>query len=489
MDQVRAVLKAMWQQQFWVLSALGSIVVLICWMKAAGDLDSQFSKRKGDIDGHFTAMSALSTEVVHPNDKVNEKDEEQAQQQRDYVGKVWEELYERQRKEVLYWPEVLGKEFVEYIEKKQFGDNVNSKMRNTYWNYIRNRFDGLVEIVDALKIESRRPGGGRGYGDEIEGGPGGYGGPGSYGRGNSVILETDQEDYLVQWLDQEKLQQQLDFKMLPSVTQIWVAQEDLWVYETLLRIIAATNKQRGATRPDNTAVRAIMALEVGRSASQASRSKGNILIPSGSRDGFGRGEYGGGMEGGYGGGMEGGYGGGMEGGYGGEGYGGGMEGGMGGMGGYGGMEGGREGGDGEEDDSRFLSMRYLDEDGMPHPGEAESFGQEFRQLPIRMVLMMDQRWIPQVLIECANAALPVEVKQLRVNPDQSGAGFSSGRGRGMSGYGKSMRGASMQSLASDKNLAQVEIRGVVYIYNEPDQEALGLPGDQEETDDQLADAA
>ena len=41
-----------------------------------------------------------------------------------------------------------------------------------------------------------------------------------------------------QRLDQANLRQQLEFADVPTSRQIWVIQEDLWVYETLLRAIA-----------------------------------------------------------------------------------------------------------------------------------------------------------------------------------------------------------------------------------------------------------
>ncbi len=128
----------------------------------------------------------------------------------------------------------------------------------------------------------------------------------------------------------------------------------------------------------------------------------------------------------------------------------------------------------------YLSGRYLDSEGQPYEGEPQD--PEFRRLPVRMRLMMDQRWIPQLLIECANATLPIEVKQLRVNPDQSGTGFGSTANRSSRGSSRSLRG--MESLEADANLADVEIRGIVYIYNKPDETVLEVPGLD---GDQLAD--
>ncbi len=458
MDKVRAFANVVWTQRFWVLSVLCVIVGVVCWNMAASDLDAEFTKRKSAIESAFNSVSGIKNEPVHPNDDVNEGDMQQAKLQRNYVLKVWQELYDRQRSGVLYWPESLGEEFVGKMQNRKFGGAISPTMRGIYHDYIETRFDALLEIVDAKKTSQR---GGAGQGGGYGGEGGGYGG--EYGGGSPMGAVGIEEDYLVLWLDQEKLQRKLLFKTKPSNLKVWVTQEDLWVYETLLNVIANANKAVGATRSDNTAVRAIMTLQVGSEA--ADKSAGQVFIPQpteGGADGYG-GEMGGfgGEMGGYGGEM-GGYGGEM-GGYGEE------------MGGYG--ETGGMGGDG---DTTLTANRYLDAEGNPDPGDSGTYGTtEFRQLPIRMKLMMDQRRIPRILIECANANLPIEVKQLRINASQSGSGVT---GRSSS----ASRSRGMQGLAPDPNLAEVEIRGVVYIYNEPDTVELAIPGDETSNMDNAA---
>jgi len=508
MDQVRAVLRSLWQQRFWVLSVTATVAAAVCWTMAASDLDAQFSNRQKAIDGMFKAMDSIDRERLLPNQDVIDGNQTAAREEGKITLEIWQQLYDGQSKAVLSWPPHLDSQFIEEIRRLKFGDPFpaakSQYMRGNYWDYIEKRFDGLLEIVQALKLESTVRGGraGRsgagGYGEE--GGFGGYGGIGVRGSGATDGLE---EDYLVQWVDQGALQRQLHFEKKPTALEIWVTQEDLWVYETLLHVIANTNNERGANRPDNTAVRAIIALQVGRAAVKDGKRRGNIvppLVSGGSSslggDGgyggegiMGRGGYGMGGEGimgpggefgggGYGGGEfgGGGYGGGEfgGGGYGGEGMG------YGGFGGEGYGEGGlgMEGGAGE---NQILALRYLDTaTGEPLPaGDSAEFGTEFRQLPVRMVLKMEPTWISHVLVECANAALPVEIKKLRINPDESGVGFGSSRSRG---GGSRLRG--LQSL-DDDSLVEVEFHGVVFIYNEPDKSKFEAPGDEEL--DQFAD--
>ena len=426
--------------------------------------------RQGQITQAYKAVEPIKSNTSHPNDDVIQGDTKQAQIQRDMVKKVWEELYQAQRDDVLKWPADIGEEFVAYMQKRKFGDPISEEMRGFYNNYIENRFDSLLEIVKAKKMAARGGAGGRG-------GYGGMMGEGGFGAA-AVADPAEDEDYLVDWLDQGQLQQKLMFPGgKPTALQVWVTQEDLWVYETLLKVIKQTNQAKGAVRPDNTAVRMIMELQVG--AMAATESMGQIIIPQPDAAAGGmmgeRGGYGGMMgEGGYGGMMgEGGYGGMMgEGGYGGM---------MGGEGGYGGMMGERGGyggmmgeGGGGGGDATLLMRRYLNAEGKPEEaGSVDTvLASEFRQLPIKMRLMMDEKFIPTILLKCANATLPIEVKQVRINPSKSGGTFGSTNGaRGNA----NIRGVDQAAMAT---LTEVIIRGAVYIYNEPDTARLTIPGEE-----------
>jgi hypothetical protein len=162
---------------------------------------------------------------------------------------------------------------------------------------------------------------------------------------------------------------------------------------------------------------------------------------------------------------------------------------------------------GADPSSMLLNIRYIGPDGAVIADGSTVSGGEFRMLPVRMELLMEQKAIPSVLIECANATLPIEVKRVRINPTQSGAGFPAtlavaapeggggfdgGRGSGFSGGFDGGRGGgfdggrggegmtmTMTPGTSTVGLATVEIQGIVYIYNPPDPTVLTVPGDDE----------
>ncbi|CAN0351712.1 unnamed protein product, partial [Ectocarpus sp. 4 AP-2014] len=233
--------------------------------------------------------------------------------------------------------------------------------------------------------------------------------------------------YLVDWVDQGELRSRLELEKVPSHLQIWVLQEDLWVYGTLLEAIAKTNAATGATRRDRAAVQTILEMKVGQSAANYDASAGRLAVPDTSDSvpsgGFGGefgGEFGGGEFGG------GGFGGGE---FGGGGFGGGEFG-----GGEFGGGGGGFGGEGGDPTAVLLGGRYLGPDDAPilevTPGEY-SFGREFKRLPVRLTMEMDTRWLSTLMWELANAPLQVEVDQVRFNPE--GGGRRASRGGGMNG--------------------------------------------------------
>lgn len=530
MDQLRKVLGWLKRQHFWVLSVLVALIAVGCWWKAAGTLSAEYKRNESTITSGFKSLADLRQDPFHPNDTINQQQIAETKKQAVGVNATWQQLYDRQREQVLEWPAALSQEFRDYVEKRKFGDEIPSHLRDNYQNYAEGYFPKLPEIVGARVMRAGEVGGAYGGGEFLRGGRGGVMmegvGEGTLGGG---LVEEDDNDYICEWLDQVVVRDKLNFPERPSALSIWVTQEDLWVYKTLLNVIRNTNNAAGANRMSNAAVRVIQQLEVGRPAAQYSRARGRIyMVPSAmaSPDTM--------MPGGAGGetpvgepvpggevGREPMPGGEMA-------YG----------GGYGGR--GEVPGGGpmtpDQEKGRLLSYRYLYISGKPIPSggggvgvevaaepvpaeptdaggggavsvSSTEFGVEYRRLPVRMTLQMDQRWLSYLIAQCASQPLQVEVQEVRINPsdlgsagggygesygssygsDYGGRGGYPGRG-GEGGYGmRSMGGMSgtsaspfaertggIQAFSSQPNLVTVVIQGIIYIFNEPDPAALEI---------------
>lgn len=466
MDQVKAALAWLKEHHFWVLSVLVIGVILGVWYSGSSSVAAQYESNKSKIDSEFSSISGIKNQPFKPNERVNREQSKQIAVLAQSVLQEWTELYTTQTEEVLIWPKELPERFRKFVENKRFGDPIPDRLRELYLNYIQESFKPLVAIVDAQPVEgdSRR-------GRSRSGGSGGeFGGGG--GRSGDIQLDENGEPlqtYLVDWVDQGDLRARLELEKVPSDLQIWVLQEDLWVYGTLLEAIAKTNAATGATRRDRAAVQTILEMKVGQTAAGYDASAGRLAIPDTSdsvaSSGFGGGEFGGGD---FGGGEFGGGGGGEFGG------------GGGGFGGGGGEFGGEFGGgggfgsEGGDTTAVLLAGRYLGPEDAPimevTPGEY-SFGREFKRLPVRLTLEMDTRWLSTLMWELANAPLQVEVDQVRFNPSDVGKGS---RRRGGGGNGE------VGVFERRPTVGTVVLQGIVYLFNEPEQSIAVTGNDQQE---------
>lgn len=442
MDQLKKAWAWFVQHHFWVLIVVAIGVAIFCWYSGATTLAEQFASNKQKIEQQFNAISQLRNTPFKPNQSVKEKQQEQINIQQKAVRELWQELYNRQRADVLKWPANLSSAFRNKVEQLQFGAEIQRDLRDHYNNYVRDHFPNLPKIVGAAVAAEGSSGRSRGnYG------PRGMAGRGEFGddRGRNME-EFDDTEYMVEWEDQDIVRQQLYMPSTPTSKRIWKTQEDLWVYEALLKIIAATNEAAGADRFSNAAVRVIETMEVGQPAAQKSRTKGRIAMvePSGAAGGGFGDPYGGGDMGGMGG----------RGGFGGE---------MGGEfdGGFGGEFRGPGMGTGDSGDAELFANRYIGPDGQPMSSEPPPT-EAFKRLPIRMQLWMDERWLPQLIAECANAPLQVEVQEVRINPNESG---SRGRGRVMPNAGETM------VPEAEPHMKTVIVQGIIYIFNPPPEAA------------------
>ena len=169
----------------------------------------------------------------------------------------------------------------------------------------------------------------------------------------------------------------------------------------------------------------------------------------------------------------------------------------------------------EQEKTYLLSGRYLSAQGTPIPfgsagaaaapgpgGEAPPppdpaiagqpldltlFGQEYKRLPVRMALRMNQRWLPRLIAECASQPLQIEVQEVRVNPPE-GIGSTMGGGPGggyRPGEGGPGGGANVfpdeppvQPFPTQPEMVNVIIQGTIYIFNKPNPAILQPQGDQ-----------
>jgi hypothetical protein len=106
-------------------------------------------------------------------------------------------------------------------------------------------------------------------------------------------------------------------------------------------------------------------------------------------------------------------------------------------------------------------------------------------VPFVMRAIVDERKLDALLVDLASAPVPIDVRQVRINPGTGGAGMGGpgmgGPGMGMQPPGRrgefegpGMPGGPTVTPGSRPNDVTVELRGTVALATPPDRQALGL---------------
>ncbi len=395
MDQVKVILKQLQKYHFWLLSVLCMIVGLVGWFLGARTLSADYGANKASIDSKFTSMKSLQTGDKPPNSKWKDGISKLTEVERKKVRKAWDLVYDEQ-KALLRWPDQLGEDFLKFVDGNPPDAVIPLELRELYVNEIPAEFPKLLEIVDAARQVSATATG-----------------PGGAARPPVKQADTNHE-YTVSWAgdSQESLQKLLQWPSIPASEEVRRAQEDLWIYKSLLTIIA--NRNKGHHVPP---IRQITTLEIGRPAAKAFEAgmASNHIDHLQAVEAASAGSSGGG----------------------------------------GGGAAKAEDGPQSPDEAR-----YVDAEGKALTAAPEG---QFKRMPVHMRVLMDQREITKLLVECANSPLPVEVRQLRVNP--SGGKNNPGGGAD--------RPASRSGTEAETFDVPVELHGIIYIFKKPDAATLG----------------
>jgi len=462
MDKVKTILAFLYKYHFWFVSALTVVVILICWWYSTGTLAKQFQNSAKAIEEKFSGVKAIGDGTQHPNQQFIDAVKNKNEELKKGVGEVWGVLY-REQKNKNPWPALLGSDFVEKINSLGPEDNIPNYMREKYQNFIKDYFPALFKIVNLRHTaETADNKSDDAAGDPVL--PGRTNPLDRSARAAGRNLPTGSQDSasmvgVVDWdlSDRSRLQDRFDWSQTPQSLQVRLAQEDLWVYETLLRVINETNE--GASEQSQAAVKRIEALEIGGEAVNSwTESEGSVYHGTGTassaataassteqahttpasksaasdRDLSG------------------------------------------------------------QNKEELLKNRYVDDKGSPLAADAPHPYAEFKMMPINMKLQMDQRKITKLLVECANRSMPIEVRRVRFRPSQGEAldlasmtieGSSTSTRTSSFDRGTLSRGADSSRLSrgglgsaeieTSPYDIPVEIQGIIYIYNIPDQSKLG----------------
>jgi hypothetical protein len=412
MDQVKVILKQLQKHHFWLFCVTVIITSIVGWWMARKSLSATYDQKRQAIVGKFSTMENLRGAESHPNASWKLGIDELTEKEKKTVGSTWEKIYNEQ-KQLLEWPKELGEKFLKFVDQSPPDAQFPPDLLDIYQRRIPDEYPRLLKIVGAEPAT-----------DSLRSAD-----PKSPPAKSPAAAPppADKNEPQVNWnsTSQKGLKELLEFQSRPTSAQVRQVQEDLWVYRAILRIIHAVNE--GHFTPK---IKQIVTMDIGKEASAqfaegmasghiekvvaaASQSASVAAAtppppPSAAEPA---------------------------------------------------AAGAKSPNDG----------RYVNADGKPLP--ASSPVEQFKRMPIYLKLVVDQREIPKLLVECANSTLPIEVRQVRVNA--SGSGKSGGHSSTTTSSAPPRAAA---GDAPDPFEVPIELHGIIYIYNKPNLTKAGAPG-------------
>ncbi|WP_168565928.1 hypothetical protein [Crateriforma spongiae] len=491
MDALKAKLQPLIKNGFWVSAAVIFIGAIAVWVMSWMRLSSEHADRVAKLDSEVSSVSNVRNQLsVHPNDDSHEQMQTLIDARTAEVLQAWQSVYERQQN-ILTWPQNLEDDFLMEFENKipveryieypiPVEQQVTTDLRQRYRNYIKEILPSVAALAGAKwTADFDAVSSGDGYGE-------GGGGGGSYGSSVIDSITGTVEEPIVEWPSSSQEQTLSDLfpwrGTRPTTLQVHYSQENLWILKQLCQLVGDMNGD--AKQAFQAKIRSIAKIAIGES---VDFEAGDISDPGDDSTAMGMaGDYGyDDMEEGYGGGD------------------------------YGDSYGSSSYGSSTSTTEVApdpAENRYVDLQNQPLPASrlrsalvsedpADAGLAVAKRVPVQMSVVMDQRYIPNLLAMCGSIPLMVEVKQVRVLPEDAGAaaasaggGYGSDSGEEMDeGYGESSDegygygedggyGSSGPSLANIPEVevdetpfdVTVEIYGIIHIYNPPNKDALGL---------------
>ena len=518
--------KSFKKYSFWIATSAVLVVFLTGWYLTTKKLKGDAEMFLGEIKASYSSVSAVvSSNPNHPNEFSHTMTKKLVDELRQNLLDAWELQYKRQE-DVLVWPKELGDDFLADLDRLLIKDgqrhpveaitypseeaqyNLQQHFLEQYQLFAETQVPPLADIIRS-RWEADKTADEASEGGALPGFGGGQPNTQSQSLGPPAILTWGVQS-------QRNILSRFTWSSTPTTMQVLYAQEDLWVLNQIMVVLNEVNKD--ALVPSKAVITELVNLEVGRNA-EGIQDVGKILsVADLKAAAFG----GGGGDGDLGmdeGDMED-----MEG----------MEEGMS-TDSDSSSEGSTDGADTGTATAKAAPThpahhRYVDNtlnrleserlQSAVQPGPQADLSTIYlavaKRYPIRLRLKMNLTKLPDLLTACSNAKLPIEILQVSVNGSAGrsssgggGGGASAGEGmnegmegmegmdmfgggeEGGGGEGMDMFGGASQTTTERLILTnfpyeeEIELYGIVYIYNPVNNQKLGITPDQENVNGEM----
>lgn len=244
MDQVKDFLRACVKYRFWIAVVIAALMPVIAYFVGAGTIQAEAAAKTAAIDGAVKGVQPYIGGVPY-NRQYAEEAGKVFPKLEENVAESWRKLYDRQAP-LLRWPDAVHENITKWGRRKPDTKEVPDRVIAAEIDKYRITYPKYVENEVYLRFN-----------------------PFNYETGEGVVVAPPKDALLrpVNW-EQEKFY---------NLSDIWAAQEKLWIQSTMLQVVADVNK--GVKTWDDAPIRQINTLEVASDTAQdqVSMAKGKSL--------------------------------------------------------------------------------------------------------------------------------------------------------------------------------------------------------------------
>lgn len=451
-ENIRPAVAMLAKHHFWLLAILVPLLIVPLLFAARGGLQAQIVSSQSQIRGKLDAVQSVRSVEPHPNAGWSTEIEADAVRIRRDTLAEWRKFWESQDF-LRVWPQELGDDFLKAVAALKPNGRLDRNLLRRYQTVI-------PEVVRQLPARMGAVGA---MGDDRQVAPGRAPADGDRERRAPALLTWNAED-------QRRLLSSFDWTTLPAnpqaaTTQVVLAQEELWVYGLFCDLIARANKDAGGVY--NAAIVNVAELAVGYPAAEekpGGMGGARIVMPKNAPApddgqppdmaamGAPQGgpltkpshpRFGGGVAGA-------------------------------------GSSPGSEGTPAAAPDASLREWIYVDFSGKPLSAAELATAPAARMvhlMPFVLRLTIDQRRLDALLADLAQAPIPIDVREVRIN---------AGGDRGAATGGAAGGAAGTDQKSDRRHDVNVELRGTVGLATLPSAAAVGLESPAPATPDAAA---
>ena len=459
MDKSKVYMDQLKKHHFWVLCGVLFITSIVVYSMGTSAMFEETENRINQVNSLHSQHSAIQ-QRFQPNNQVIDVVQKDHDKLAIQAWNAWYQLYYTQRPQ-FKWPSGL-QFYADKLNSMSESEQIKDDLRRAYHNLMRqdmerDRFKSIIKLREVMEDPNQS----KALATRITEGDTPGVGPGEGEKGTKAQYKG-----LVAWDGFNNMFQYawINGQHPPSEQQMKLTQEDLWVHEFLLSALAKLNQGVKENDHDRAWLKQILDFKIGREAGSVPNVNSimaelRALAPQGtlptSTGGEG-GEFGGGENVG-------------------------LPSNTGGEGEFGRTPGGEGGEPGSETamGDTLLDGRYCDLNGKPlNATQAQATLQtdQYRLMPVRMVLRVDQRKLPDLLAALVNAQTPMRIRQVQLfHSSQKLSNLA-----GMENTRNTMPpptnpGDTTSTNTNDRSFSYdmlVDIRGMVYLYQIPQLEKI-----------------